>query len=42
MVVFLLLLLVSIAVFPGRDTSAYEAYCKAECWSMRKPCCRAV
>lgn len=42
MILFLLALLVLIAVFPGRDTSAYDRFCKAECWSMRKPCCRAV
>jgi hypothetical protein len=42
MIVFLLLLLVLIAVFPGRNTSTYEEFCKAECWSMRKPCCRSV
>jgi hypothetical protein len=42
MILFLLLFLVLIAVFPGRDNTAYDDFCKAECWSRRKPCCRAV
>lgn len=42
MILFLLALLVLIAVIPGKNTAAYEEYCKAECWSMRKPCCKSV
>jgi len=41
LVFVLLLLLAIIAAFPGRNTSAYIEFCKLECWSKRKPCCRA-
>jgi hypothetical protein len=42
MILFLLALIALIAVFPVRDTSVYNRFCKEECWSKRHPCCRAV
>jgi hypothetical protein len=42
MVLFLLLPLALIAVFPGRDMPAYDSLCKAECLCLKKPCCGAV
>ena len=39
MIVAILLLIVLIAVSPDKTASGYEAFCQAECWSRRKPCC---
>ncbi len=41
MLVFLLPILALVVLFPGRNTAAYDEFCRMECWSRRKPCCRA-
>lgn len=37
---FILLLLLALYVaLSGKDTSAYDEFCRIECWSERRPCC---
>lgn len=41
MLIFIIgiLLLTTIGLIPDDNDSAYEEYCRNECWSRRKPCC---
>lgn len=34
-----MLLLFILTLFPFENDSAYDEYCRYECWSRRKPCC---
>lgn len=39
-VALILILVIGLAYVGGKDYSAYDEYCKLECWSRRKPCCK--
>ncbi len=37
--VIVMLLLFVLTLIPNENKSAYDEYCRNECWSRRKPCC---
>jgi hypothetical protein len=40
--VIIILLAIASVLVEGTKDKVYDEYCKLECWSRRKPCCRTT